>query len=82
MQTAYIGAGNQTSESEIKGAETTKARVLLREIQVTASSDSRAIVTFGDSITDGADSTPDANHRWPDILARRLNQAGGAPVRF
>jgi lysophospholipase L1-like esterase len=27
-----------------------------------------AVVTFGDSITDGANSTPDANHRWPDIL--------------
>ena len=78
VQTAYIGAGNQTSDSEIKGAETTKGRVLLSEIQVNAPSDSRAIVTFGDSITDGADSTPDANHRWPDLLAERLQQ-GGSP---
>ena len=31
-----------------------------------------SIVTFGDSITDGAASTRDANHRWPDILAQRL----------
>ncbi|MDT7813442.1 MAG: hypothetical protein QOJ42_3358, partial [Acidobacteriaceae bacterium] len=31
-----------------------------------------SIVTFGDSITDGAHSTRDANARWPDILARRL----------
>jgi lysophospholipase L1-like esterase len=30
------------------------------------------IVTFGDSITDGTQSTPDANARWPDDLARRL----------
>jgi lysophospholipase L1-like esterase len=36
----------------------------------------RAVVTFGDSITDGATSTPDANHRWPDFLAERLVNAG------
>ena len=31
-----------------------------------------SIVAFGDSITDGALSTRDANARWPDDLARRL----------
>jgi lysophospholipase L1-like esterase len=29
-------------------------------------------VALGDSITDGAASTRDTNHRWPDLLARRL----------
>ena len=33
-----------------------------------------AIVTLGDSITDGAHSTHNANRRWPDVLAARLNQ--------
>ena len=27
---------------------------------------------FGDSITDGDSSTPDADNRWPDVLAERL----------
>jgi lysophospholipase L1-like esterase len=45
-----------------------------------AAPNARAVVTFGDSITDGADSTPDANHRWRDVLARRLVKAGGAPI--
>jgi lysophospholipase L1-like esterase len=31
-----------------------------------------AIVTLGDSITDGTRSTPDTNRRWPDLLAQRL----------
>ena len=31
-----------------------------------------AIVTLGDSITDGALSTLDTNRRWPDVLAGRL----------
>ena len=40
------------------------------------------VVTFGDSITDGANSTPDANHRWPDFLARRLHGACFPAVLF
>jgi lysophospholipase L1-like esterase len=31
-----------------------------------------SVVTLGDSITDGNQSAVDANHRWPDVLARRL----------
>ncbi|GAA4697641.1 hypothetical protein GCM10023324_60580 [Streptomyces youssoufiensis] len=31
-----------------------------------------AVVALGDSITDGERSTPGANRRWPDVLARRL----------
>jgi len=33
---------------------------------------SAAIVAFGDSITDGFRSTPETNHRWPNLLAQRL----------
>ncbi len=35
-----------------------------------------AIVALGDSITDGAASTPDTNRRWPDLLAARLGDRG------
>ncbi|MEN8820979.1 MAG: GDSL-type esterase/lipase family protein [Abyssibacter sp.] len=38
-----------------------------------------AITAFGDSITDGAFSTPGLNHRYPDFLARRL-QAAAVPA--
>ncbi|MFE6778981.1 GDSL-type esterase/lipase family protein [Streptomyces sp. NPDC057702] len=31
-----------------------------------------SVVALGDSITDGERSTPGANRRWPDVLARRL----------
>lgn len=30
------------------------------------------IVVFGDSLTDGTGSTPDTDHRFPDLLGRRL----------
>jgi lysophospholipase L1-like esterase len=38
------------------------------------------VATFGDSITDGALSSPDMNNRWPDVLARRLAARKGAGV--
>ncbi|MER7572278.1 SGNH/GDSL hydrolase family protein [Streptomyces sp. NPDC126514] len=31
-----------------------------------------SVVLLGDSITDGTHSTPDANRRWPNVLATRL----------
>ena len=34
-------------------------------------------MALGDSITDGAITTVDANHRWPDFLARRLRDRPG-----
>jgi lysophospholipase L1-like esterase len=36
------------------------------------------VVAFGDSITDGLKSTVNANRRWPDYLARRLQSLGAA----
>jgi lysophospholipase L1-like esterase len=41
-------------------------------VEVTASKQTGAIVTFGDSVTEGTRSTPDTNSRWPDQVARRL----------
>ncbi|MBV9874924.1 MAG: SGNH/GDSL hydrolase family protein [Verrucomicrobia bacterium] len=81
VQTAYISPeGNFAGDTEMKTDSTIKSRLFLSGILVDAPAHARAIVTFGDSITDGANSTPDANHRWPDFLARRLAQAGGAPT--
>src|ERR1700756_1276982 len=81
VQTAYISPeGNFVGDTEMKTDSTIKSRLFLSGILVDAPGGARAIVTFGDSITDGANSAPDANHRWPDFLARRLAEAGGTPV--
>lgn len=40
---------------------------------------SGAIVTLGDSITDGVRTTRDAHARWPDVLSRRLDAQEGIP---
>lgn len=79
-QTAYIVAGDKTADADFKPDATTLSRLFLNGILVDAADDARAIVTFGDSITDGDGSTADANHRWPDLLAERLKEAGGPPV--
>jgi len=39
---------------------------------VLAPAEAAAVVTFGDSITDGARSTPNTDSSWPSVLARRL----------
>jgi lysophospholipase L1-like esterase len=39
------------------------------------------VVAFGDSITDGAYATFDADDRWPDVLAARLARRANGPDR-
>jgi lysophospholipase L1-like esterase len=81
VQTAYVsGPGNHVADPEINAESTMKGRAFLSEIMVSATPGAQAIVTFGDSITDGANSTVDANHRWPDDLAARLEKAGDKNV--
>ena len=76
-QTAYISApGDFTGSPMFQADSTLKQRLFLSGIQVDAVPASHALVFFGDSITDGACSTADANGRWPDHIAERL-QTGG-----
>lgn len=44
----------------------------LAAVEVSSAAVSHSIVAFGDSITDGYQSTAGANHRWPDYLSDRL----------
>jgi len=70
--TNYSLAGNQLTSSDFAGATILRSWPFLKAVEVQAPADAAAIVAFGDSITDGAHSTPDKNMRWPDVLARRL----------
>jgi lysophospholipase L1-like esterase len=76
-QTAWIsGEGDFTAAERFEPAQTVTSRIFLSGITVDAEEGDRAVVLFGDSITDGDGATLDANHRWPDILAERLDAAG------
>ncbi len=53
-------------------AATMESYYWLTGLDVLAPADAGTLVTFGDSITDGDQSTPGANAMWPAILAARL----------
>ena len=76
-QTIYVGPGDLTAAESPAQPTSLQSWVFLTGVDVMAPADAAAIVAFGDSITDGARSTVDANHRWPDILAARLAAGGG-----
>jgi lysophospholipase L1-like esterase len=72
VKTAYHSAGNQVSATSLTGASTTRQVFAVYEVQVLASGPEAAIVALGDSITEGACSTVDADGDWPDRLAARM----------
>ncbi|TDH61433.1 SGNH/GDSL hydrolase family protein [Dankookia rubra] len=81
VQTSYVTAGDATgAESFPPDAATILTRPFLSNVEVLGTPQSYAVVTLGDSITDGYNSTVDANARWPDQLARRLRAQYGNRV--
>lgn len=71
LQSGYVSpAGDFTNASAIKVERTITVWPFLSAVDVDAGGP--AIVALGDSITDGTRSTIDANSRWTDVLARRL----------
>ena len=71
-QTSYRALGNSVVAPSLPSPQPFYTWDFLKGVDVIADNNSAAIVTFGDSITDGAHSTRDANARWPDVLAHRL----------
>ena len=75
LSTNYISKpGDSTGAADLPVDHTVTSWFYLTDVEVKSSKDTLAIVTFGDSITDGTRSTPDTNHRWPNLLAERLAQ--------
>lgn len=72
--TSYLQYGNHVSAARMPASATTDHWYVLSRVEVLASTTARAIVVLGDSITDGRGSTTNGNDRWPDVLARRLQQ--------
>jgi len=71
--TAYITEnGDATATVHYPKDETSGARFFVTDVEVSGPAAKDTVVTFGDSITDGAGSMQDANARWPDYLAERL----------
>ena len=63
--------------SEFTAAQTVQSRAFVSGVEVEVAH-GKTIVVLGDSISDGVGSTPNANRRWPDVFARRLNHGSTA----
>ena len=74
---SFISEPGNFTMSAFTPASTFNNRAFISGVEVQPAAPTKVIVTFGDSITDGTRSTNDGNHRWPDVLAERLNAAGG-----
>jgi lysophospholipase L1-like esterase len=76
LQTSYVSTtGNHAGEADLPVMTTTAAWFFLARVEVAAPEQVGAVVTFGDSITDGTRSTLNMNSRWPDLFAKRLQAA-------
>jgi len=75
LSSGWIAPGDQTAAAELTDPVLVTQRVLISGIDVERAEPTRVIVTLGDSITDGANGTHDADRRWPDLLAARLQAA-------
>ncbi|MET8850786.1 SGNH/GDSL hydrolase family protein [Amycolatopsis sp. NPDC004625] len=72
----YLATGDRTRSGG--GFADTPCWMFADAVDVTASPRVvGSVVAFGDSITDTANTTGNANHRWPDFLSRRLRALPG-----
>ena len=71
LQTNYTAPENVVNAEALTAPSTTGEYFFLRGVDV-ASDAPNAVVTLGDSITDGAASRANSNGRWPNVLAARL----------
>jgi lysophospholipase L1-like esterase len=71
-QISYSTPGNVVGAQALDGSAEIHSWNFIKGVDVKVSAQDAAIVAFGDSITDGAYATLNANARWPDELARRL----------
>jgi lysophospholipase L1-like esterase len=78
IQTMYVSGEGDFTAGELTGATKLVTRAFVSGVEVENTDVGGTIVVFGDSISDGVGSTLDANRRWPDRLAERLNGKGGA----
>ena len=80
MQRNYVSPDGDFTAAPVFTAETTTSTFpFLAGVDVVNARAAGVIVALGNSITDGARSTPSTNARWPDVLARRLLASREAP---
>ncbi|WP_433235722.1 SGNH/GDSL hydrolase family protein [Streptosporangium sp. CA-135522] len=75
--TSYRASGDHRFDPRATAfTDTSQSWYFLSGVDVLNPATRGTVVTFGDSVTDGTGSTPDADNRYPDQLAERLIAAG------
>jgi len=84
LTTSYLTAPDAGSkgnfEDEAAFPFSTTSWYFLDAVDMAAPADTKVIVAFGDSITDGTGTTLNGDDRWPDVLSRRLHAVYGNHV--
>jgi lysophospholipase L1-like esterase len=70
--TSYVVHGDLVSAASLPDAKTVEHWYQVSGVDVVGSEKAAAVVTLGDSITDGHGTTTNGNDRWPDVLAGRM----------
>jgi lysophospholipase L1-like esterase len=82
LQTSYVAAGNATAKTAFPNSQTIDTWPFLTGVDVSGRAPLSAVAVVGHSTTDGDGSTQGRNARMPDVLAKRLQDAGGASARI
>ncbi len=73
LRPAYLAPGNVADRADFAASgPPLESYYWLTGMDVLAPASSGTLVAFGDSITDGDQSTPDTSGAWPSVLATRL----------
>ena len=72
LHNTYTVEGDATARTAFEEPTVTQSYYYLAAIDVMAPANAFSIVTYGDSITDGARSANESDHSWPALLAGRL----------
>lgn len=76
MQNTFVSDTGNFTDKAFTPKDTLQWRAFISGVEVEVATKVPVVVVLGDSISDGAGSTVDANHRWPDLLANRLDRSG------
>ena len=79
LHTTYVASGDATASQSLPDARENNSYLWLTGVEVKATSSERTIVAFGDSITDGYATTPNADRAWPSRLFERTLEGTVGP---
>jgi lysophospholipase L1-like esterase len=84
MQTSYVSRPHSGSHGAEETSDafpfTTTSWYFLDAVDAMVPDGTKVVVAFGDSITDGTNSTINGDDRWPDFFAARVRALFGAKI--